>query len=289
MIVCKKCQESNLPDQSICKKCGADLLPGETIGDRIINLVIGIAGGVIAALIATFLSSHPDIAESSEICLLTNPAAWYFAALAVPITAFVSAIRKTPLYTRYENRAIRHKTIDPDQALADYTSALENAPQKERAKLLKARAALYTQLGKEDQAVEDRLAYTYSEGAYEDESSFVRMFGADKDAFVSSSVKDERKRMLAEGKIKAVGFCKVCGKALELTEKLKCPDHPKAKPQDITYVVPRDVIKTIEEIEHKVNEERQKSGKKRVILFIILGLLLLLCIVIPALSAILSK
>jgi len=289
MITCKKCQESNPPDQTVCKKCAADLLPGETIGGRIGSLAAGIIGGIIAGFIAYFLITHPDITESSKICLLTNPTAWFFGAFAAPITGIVSAVRKTPLYIRYEKRAIRHKEIDPEQALADYSKALEIAPEKYRASLLKARADIYSKLGKEEQAVEDRLAYTYSEGAYEGESSFARMLGADRDTFVSASIKDERKRMLASGKIKAVGYCGTCDRVLELTETQKCPHHPKAKPQDITYIMPKDLETAIAKVEHERVEQHKKTGNKRMVIFVILGIIIVICIVIPVLLALFSK
>jgi len=285
MIICVKCKEPNPPELTKCLKCGTDLLPGENIGSRLGSLMVGFVAGAIGLGIGLFLAGHPEIVESSEICLLTNPAAWFFAAIASPITGIASALKKTPIYIRYENRAIRHQEGEPQQALDDFTKALELAPEKYRAKILKSRAALYAKLGQDEKATEDQLAYTYSGGAFEDTSSFVRLIGGDKDTYVSSAIKDERKRMLASGKIKALGFCKACGHAVELNEKLKCALHPKLKLQNITFVMPKDVEATISKVEAETIAIKKKNRKVLTIWLIILGVLLLVCVLSTVLAS----
>lgn len=259
-------------------KMRTDLLPGENIGSRLGSLMVGFVAGAIGLGVGLFLAGHPEIVESSEICLLTNPAAWFFAAIASLITGIASALKKTPVYIRYENRAIRHQEGEPQTSIADFTKALELAPEKYRAKILKSRAALYTKLERDEEATEDQLAYTYSGGAFEDTSSFVKLIGGDKDTYVSSAIKDERKRMLASGKIKAIGFCKACGHAVELNEKLKCALHPKLKLQNITFVTPKDVEATISKVEAKTIAIKKKNRKAMTIILIVIGVVLFICL-----------
>ena len=41
MIQCPKCETNNPSGRDICEECGAKLLPGEGIGDRLGNLIVG--------------------------------------------------------------------------------------------------------------------------------------------------------------------------------------------------------------------------------------------------------
>ena len=289
MIICEKCQTKNSPDLKNCTQCGSDLLPGESIKDRIGSVIVGIIGGVVAGLIGFFLGSHPEIAESSQICLLTNPAAWLFAALVVPISSIALALRKTPEHIKYENRAKRHKELEPEQAVADLSKALEIAPAKEHARLLASRAEIYSKLGREEEATRDRLKYTYQEGAYADQGGLARMLGADKDAFVSSAIKDERKKLILAGKIKALGYCIKHGGVVELNEKFLCPEHPKPKPVAIRFVMPDEVESQRPIIETEYQQQYQKSRHSKMVILVVIGILLVLCILIPLLSSALSK
>lgn len=99
-------------------------------------MVVGIVGALMAGGISYFLITHPEFAEMSEFCLLTSPTPWLFATFAVPISSIALALRKTLTFTKYENRAKRHIEKDAEQALADFSKALELAPEKERARLL---------------------------------------------------------------------------------------------------------------------------------------------------------
>jgi hypothetical protein len=62
---------------------------------------------------------------------------------------------KTPLYKRYAKRARRHIILDVQQALADFTKALELVPHTERPPLLKERAALYRELEMREELKQD--------------------------------------------------------------------------------------------------------------------------------------
>lgn len=281
MVYCAKCKKENKTESDVCEYCEASLLPGENIQDRIGNLAVGILGGIIAGGISYFLFTHPEISETSELCLLTSPAAWLFAAVAVPVSSVALALRRTPEFTKYENRAKRHKDLDPEQAVADFSKALEMAPEKEKARLLKERGALYEKLGREEDAVRDKLAYTSAEGAYADQSNLARMFGADKDAYASSAIKGERKQLLAQGKIKAVGFCKKCGHVVELNERLSCPLHKKPKPQQIQYVMPSEVDAGIAQVEKEMQAALPKKRRTKNIILVIALLVILLCVILP--------
>jgi len=48
MIQCPNCETNNPSGRDICEECGAQLLPGEGIGDRLGNLIVGILGGIMA-------------------------------------------------------------------------------------------------------------------------------------------------------------------------------------------------------------------------------------------------
>ena len=263
MVICAKCKTKNESKAKICKQCGKGLLPGENIQDRIGNVVAGILGGIIAGLIAYFLITHPEITKSSQICLLTNPVAWLFAAFAVPISSVGLALRKTPEYIKYDNRAKRHIDSEPEQAIADYSKALELSPEKDRARILAARADLYKKLDKEEEAARDRLAYTYQEGAYAGQASLARFLGADKDTFVSAAIKDERKKLVSEGRIIALGFCTKCGKVVELTERFLCPEHETPKPKDIQFVMPDEAIAAKPRIERNSNNNIKKDSVQK--------------------------
>ena len=61
-------------------------------------------------------------------------------------------------------------------------------------------------MGKEESFLEDRLAYVESEGAYKGQANLVKTFKPDSDQFVAGARDSERKNLLIEGKIKAIGF-----------------------------------------------------------------------------------
>ena len=284
MVICPKCQEQNPPDSKLCLNCGSDLLPGETIKERIGVLITGIVAGIVAVIIAYFLIQNPDFAESRELCLLTDPSAWIFAAIVCPIAAFLNTIRRTPEFRKYENRAKRHLQIFPEQAIDDYSKAIEIAPDKHKASLIKSRSELYRKMGKEEESIKDQLEYMEAEGAYEGSSSFVGMIGGDKDTYIEQTKKTERRQLIADGKIKGVAFCIQCQQAVELNEKLKCPLHPKAKLINSTFIMPNDLEATLESVEKTSSDELKKTKKRRLIVFIVIGVFLLMCVIIPLLT-----
>jgi hypothetical protein len=287
MIACQKCQESNPPDAEHCQRCGADLLPGESFKDRLIYIFGGVFGFLLSLGMLYFLGKNPDIGD--QFCLFTNPAAWFIGLFLFPVSALVSTLRKTPIHKRYELRANRLKGIDADQAIADLSEAINLAPEKQKAGLLKQRAEIFKSLGKEEDAIEDRLTYMESEGAYQGQANFAQTFKLDSEQFISSARESERKQLLGEGKIMAVGFCKQCQRAVELDAKLRCELHPKKKPIIVKYTLPKNLEAMIVEVEQEGAKEYKKTKRTRTIILIALGVGSTLCCLIPALMGYFSN
>ena len=105
MISCHKCKQSNPVDAKLCQNCGANFLPGESISGRLGILFGGIFWGVLSAVMVYFLVNNPEITETSGGCMFTNPVIWVIGGVILPISGIVAALRKTPVYQRYENRA----------------------------------------------------------------------------------------------------------------------------------------------------------------------------------------
>lgn len=275
MIQCLKCQSENTADREKCQECGADLLPGEGISDRLSNLVFGIVGGILSGIVA-YLMIESDI-ELPD-CLLISPQLCLLTTIGAPIMGIASALRKTPLYQRYATRARRHIELDPEQAIADFSQALEFAPEKEQAGLLKERATLYEKLGMEKEATRDELDYTSAEGAYAGGRGFARFFGADDDTYAAGVGEEDRKKMVAAGRVKALGYCSKCGSVVELNPKLRCPDHTSPKPKAVKFVLPDEVEAAIPEVLNEYTKERRTRRNIIIIVALVLSVPLSCCL-----------
>lgn len=286
MVHCRKCSVVNPPGGERCKQCGAKLLPGEGVLDRLGTLVAAIIAAGVSLGIAYLTSKAPaDLPD----CLPTSPATWLLVGVVSLISGIVATFRKTPLYTRYLKRAQRHLELDPEQALADLTMALETAPEKQRAGLLQERAKLYAKLGFETEATRDRLDYTFQEGAYETGSGITSLVGGDKESYVSARAKDERQQMVAEGKVKALGYCKKCGRVVELTPKLRCPQHSSPKPRDVKFVLPDEVGEAVEAVAEEHKETSRKRRNWQIVIGLVLGIPAILCLVSVVLSGVINR
>jgi len=139
MIVCPKCKAENSPAGEHCVKCGSSLLPKRTIAERIVALIIGL------------------ICLAGILYLTTRMAAGFWIGLfilgGITAGAFAFALGRETIADRYEERADKYKDSDPEQAIADYTKAIElNA--KSLGPVNK-RARLYRKLGRREEALRD--------------------------------------------------------------------------------------------------------------------------------------
>lgn len=114
------------------------------------------------------------------------------------------------------------------------------------------------------------------------------MIGADKDAYVSTAIQQERKQLLAQGKIKAVGFCKKCAQIVELTEKLACPQHKKPKPQHINFAIPSEVDSARAQIEKEMQAALPKKRRTKTTIVVFLLVFIVLCVILPIVVSILQ-
>ena len=116
------------------------------------------------------LSETPGSAPDIPLC---NPGALGVGVVLVLVLGFTQSVQKTPTYLKYENRAKRHVDLNPWQALSDLNTAIELAPEKEQANLLKQRANLCDKLGMTEEAAHDRLVLATSPDAYKGEGQWV--------------------------------------------------------------------------------------------------------------------
>jgi hypothetical protein len=240
-IHCPKCKSENPPNTDRCKNCDAKLLPAEGVGQRLTYLVGGILGAIVLGyLFYLFYVQNPGSAPDIVLC---NPGALGLGALVVFITGFIQALRKTPVYLKYENRAKRHISLNPWQALSDLNQAMEIAPAKEQGGLLKQRANLYEKIGLTEEAARDHLVLATSPDAFKGEGEWVAAFtGADSDTYTRSRRADQITNLLRSGSARAVGYCSRCKKVVELDSNQRCQTHPRTKGNEIQYVIPADLL-----------------------------------------------
>jgi phage FluMu protein Com len=133
--------------------------------------------------------------------------------------------------------------LNPSQALSDLNQAIELAPEKEQAGLLKQRANLYDKLGMSEDAARDHLALATSPDAYKEEGQWVSAFtGADADIHTRIRRFGQITSLLSSGSARAVGYCPRCKNVVELDSNQHCRVHPKTKGREIQYVIPADVL-----------------------------------------------
>ncbi|MBN1401453.1 MAG: LysM peptidoglycan-binding domain-containing protein [Anaerolineae bacterium] len=133
-IICPKCQARNPPTATVCAQCGGDLLPGRTIGQRIVRFLLGCAVAAICAVLGGVAARQPGLALVTWV--------FFIQALVSFFGSLAWALTRTPAYERYTKRAQRHLTEEPHQALSDLATALGLVPEK----LTKVRAAISQQI-----------------------------------------------------------------------------------------------------------------------------------------------
>ena len=151
-ITCQKCNHENAPAAAKCAQCGKKLLPGVTAGERF----LGFIGTTILSvlIIGGVFLYYRYMAEGGFRDVVYLP---ILVGLGVGIffLGLILALRKTPLYERYETRAKRHISLSPQQAIADYSAAINGAPPAKALEYLLERGKLYQGLGMATEARAD--------------------------------------------------------------------------------------------------------------------------------------
>lgn len=206
MIVCPKCRTENSPAGERCVNCGFNLLPTRSTGTRVAALIMGLVFVFIIFVLAVQIRGG-----GFWIGL------FIFGALAAGCFKMAGA---GSIADRYEDRAAKYKESDPEQAIADYTKAIElgiksTTPIQERAKL-------YRKLGRRQEALrdfEDFLAKTKPKDAF----SFGYYSSLKKDIDKEiQAIRTELSQMPGPGAVQGK-YCLHCGVSIPL-DAAYCPE-----------------------------------------------------------------
>ncbi len=275
MIHCQKCKTVNSSDRDKCQNCGTSLLPGRGACTRIGVLAAALAFTALAVFILVRMFQGADMPDLG--CAFTSPVYWIIAAVVTPILGLAYALQRTPAHEKYTDRAKRHITLDPDQALADFNQALQLAPEKEKGAILKARAKLLETLGLAHEAVRDKIAAMETEGAYEGSAAFAALIGSDKDMAIRDAKSREQKELVKAHAAVGLGWCAKCKAAVELDGEMHCRLHPKARIRDIKLAVAEDVPQQLAVMQEALTK-RNKAQRVRSIVYLVLAVLILVAL-----------
>jgi len=243
MVLCPKCQTENPPDRATCSQCGTKLLPGRGILERIGYLIAGIVGAALFIGLAV-LFARMEMAEALPPCC-APPITLGLMALSCLVGGIKFAFSRTPEYEKYMKRAQRHIEAIPEQALADLTKALELAPEKEKADILKQRGELSAKLGHKEDALADLSEYATSPYAHRGAKVVSKIVGVELEEAAQAispaemSIQGLRKELIQEGALRAIGYCKRCKDAVELDENLLC-SHCGGQIKEPRFVKPEE-------------------------------------------------
>jgi hypothetical protein len=268
-VTCHKCKTINPEDQVRCRSCNADLLPGESIAQHIVYFVAGLAlSGVAVFLLYNVLEGNIRI---DFFCF--QPLFLLFLTVAGIIGGFAKMVTPTRKYERYANRADRHKDINPLQALADITNAIDLAPKGERPKLIKKRQEINTSLGAQREVLRDKLDLTLDPETYKTGASLAGLLlNADADAYAGSMATTERQALLNSGQVKAFGYCKRCHAPVELDARLKCPRHAGVKA--VHYALAGEESDGMSKVMREVEQSQAWPRRRRNLAIVILAVAL---------------
>ena len=274
MVICAKCQAQNPPTQASCSQCGAKLLPGRGILERIGHLI----GGVVVAAVfvgLAWLFLQMEMAESLPPCC-ASPLTLVLMALSGLVGGLKMALSRMPEYEKYEKRAQRHVEPAPQQALADLTKALELAPEKKQADIIKQRGELWAKLGRKEEALEDLSTYATSPQAHRGAKLVSEIVGVDMEgaagAFTEQTVKGLQTALVQEGALKGIGYCKRCKDAVELDENRNC-SHCGRQVKEPRFVKPHESEAELA----KIRKEAAARRRGRLIWGIIGSVILFAC------------
>jgi hypothetical protein len=269
-LICYKCQERNEPDRKACAKCGADLLPARVLVERIGWLV----GGAILA--AGFVGLAYALSHVEDPLCCASPPTLLVMALAALVGGLRMGFGKTPEYEKYEKRAQRQLNDVPQQALADLTKALELAPEKQKAGILKQRGDLYSKLGRKEEALADLSAYSASPHAHKGASVLSEVVGVDLEPTAALGTEQAVARLqtdlVQEGALRAIGYCKRCKDAVELDAERRC-SRCGGKIKEPQFVKRDEYEAGLEKVRADVAARR----RKRVIWLTVGGVAILAC------------
>jgi tetratricopeptide (TPR) repeat protein len=193
MIICPRCKTANDSERTTCHSCGANLLPGKKLSDRLGCLVGALVSG--AVFVATAVLLIVGIQRSGVGGLLSSgcqmPAMIIgigFLALAGLAYGLYESLRPVPDHEKYHTRASQQLEDNPEQALADFSRAIELAPERGRGPYLRDRAAALGKLGRTEEALADltraiELTPEAEHGGYlEQRASLYEQLGRTKEA-----------------------------------------------------------------------------------------------------------
>ena len=147
-VLCPKCQSQNNPKQDVCSECNTKLLPGRHWSVRMFGLIL-VIGGV---LIANWLWDWAMNGFWAISLMLSMIPMWL---LTSGLARFLGVANEAE---KYQNRAIFQSGICPQQAIDDFSHAIQLAEygSDQYFEILEKRGDLYRQLNYIDDA---RLDY----------------------------------------------------------------------------------------------------------------------------------
>jgi nucleoid-associated protein YgaU/predicted nucleic acid-binding Zn ribbon protein len=281
-VVCPKCQARNDPASRRCSVCRADLLPGRGGRQRLGYMVFGIILAALVMAVAVAMAS-----QGVEVPLCASPISIGLIALALFFGALGYGLGRTPEYEKYLNRAQRHLQAAPEQALADFSKALELAPQKLQSGILKQRGQLLSRLGRAEQALADLSAHA----AAPQQGGVGWLLSNVSDIDVKPSTDQAtlgeinrlQKELVESGARQWVGYCQACRAAVAVDAEHKCTQCG----------TPLKEVQLIHPEEHdlalaKINREQRGRRRRRSLVIALAVVALFVCVVLPLASVLLS-
>jgi RNA polymerase subunit RPABC4/transcription elongation factor Spt4 len=275
MVTCDRCKTVNPPTQKRCQNCQRDLLPGRSAWVRLGVLIVSLALGAFGAFILVKMAQGADLPDLG--CAFTSPVYWVIFTIGVPLLGLVYALQRTPAHEKFVDRAKRHLSIDPAQALADLSKALNLAPEKQKTAILKERAKLLAAMDRMTESTRDKIASMEGEGAYEGAGGFAALVGMDKDVYVAGVKSSQQSEMVKSHAAVGLGWCKKCKTVVELDDGMHCKVHPTAKITDIHLAVPEDVPVELNRLIEELTR-RNKSLRTKRIVYLILFILVVVAL-----------
>ena len=258
-IICYKCKAENPAEAQTCQKCGRDLLSFKPIWLRVTYFLVSLLICAGLAWLAYNLYSNPKNEEFANL--------FGIGAISLAITSVITpfyglnlALGQGSYADLLAERADRHKTPYPWQALIDTSHALELAPANKQPSLLTKRMKLYGTLGLTENATRDELAITYAKennpqggvglylgsnliGSTDPSGSFEKGWLSG----VAKQARKDRLMMYKQGRVIAMGYCPHCQQVVDLDDDLRCFQAAETgvkrhfgKPKYVQFTVPSD-------------------------------------------------